>query len=269
VADEPFSLGFEEPSALYESPSQRARIFTESWVAAYLFCPNCGAARIAKHPNNAPVADFYCAECAEQFELKSKKGRIGPKVADGAYGAKLQRLASDTNPNLVLMNYDLARFQVSDLFFVPKHFFTPEIIEARPPLAATARRAGWIGSNILLREVPASGKVWFVKEGHALARDEVLAQWRATLFLREAGAAARGWLIEVMKCVEAIGREAFTLADVYAFEDRLSGVYPGNRHVRPKIRQQLQVLRDRGWLEFLGRGRYRMRGRGFEPAGRS
>jgi type II restriction enzyme len=31
-----------------------------------------------------------------------------------------------------------------------------------------------------------------------------------------------------------------------------------NRHVRQKIRQQLQVLRDRGYLEFKGKGRYRV-----------
>ena len=123
-------------------------MFTESWVAAYLFCPNCGARRIGRHPNNAPVADFHCAECHEDFELKSKKGAMGPKVADGAYGAKLRRLASAANPNLALLSYDLARFAVTDLFFVPKQFFTPEIIEERPQLAATARRAGWIGSNI-------------------------------------------------------------------------------------------------------------------------
>jgi type II restriction enzyme len=56
------------------------------------------------------------------------------------------------------------------------------------------------------------------------------------------------------------GRESFSLADMYAFEARLGGLYPGNRHVREKIRQQLQVLRDRGWLEFMGRGRYWVRG---------
>jgi hypothetical protein len=31
-------------------------------------------------------------------------------------------------------------------------------------------------------------------------------RWRDTLFLREEGLAARGWLIEVMRCVERIGR---------------------------------------------------------------
>jgi type II restriction enzyme len=255
----PFSLGFEEPGAGYVSGSQRARIFTESWVAAHLFCPSCGARRVTRFLANRPVADFHCASCLEEFELKSQRGRFGPKVLDGAYGAKLERLASDISPNLMLMTYDLARFSVTDLFFVPKQFFTARIIEARPALKPTARRAGWIGSKIVLRDVPESGKVWLVRSGEVLPRGDVLARWRSTLFLRDASAGARGWLIEVMKCAEALGRESFELADMYGFEDRLSPIYPGNNNVRPKIRQQLQVLRDRGWLEFLGRGRYRVR----------
>jgi type II restriction enzyme len=46
----------------------------------------------------------------------------------------------------------------------------------------------------------------------------------------------------------------FTLDDVYAHEASLSAHFPGNSNGRPKIRQQLRVLRDRGWLEFSGRG---------------
>ena len=44
----------------------------------------------------------------------------------------------------------------------------------------------------------------------------------------------------------------------YALEDNLSRLHPANRHVRDKIRQQLQILRDLGLLEFLGGG-YRLR----------
>jgi type II restriction enzyme len=150
-----------------------------------------GAARLARYANNRPLANFHCETCRAEFELKSKKGRFGPKVADGAYGAKLARLASDTNPNLVLMNYDLARFGVTDLFFVPKHFFVREIIEERPPLAPTARRVGWIGSNILLREVPASGKVWFVREGEIADRAQVLEQWRSPALRLRSGRSSR------------------------------------------------------------------------------
>jgi type II restriction enzyme len=56
-----------------------------------------------------------------------------------------------------------------------------------------------------------------------------------------------------------IGGDVFTLDDVYAFEARLAAIYPGNNNIRPKIRQQLQVLRDQGYLAFVGRGRYRVR----------
>ncbi|MBE7219678.1 MAG: restriction endonuclease, partial [Caulobacteraceae bacterium] len=121
---------------------------------------------------------------------------------------------------------------------------------------------GWVGCNILLGEVPEAGKVAVIREGVALPKAEVLARFRETLFLREAGSGARGWLIEVLKVVERIGAPAFSLDDVYAAEDRLARLYPGNSNVRPKIRQQLQVLRDRGLLVFEGRGRYRLAGRG-------
>ena len=80
---------------------------------------------------------------------------------------------------------------------------------------------------------------------------------RRLLHLRDEGLKARGWLLAVMGAVEAVGRPEFTLAEVYAQEGRLAALYPGNNNVRPKIRQQLQVLRDRGWLAFDGRGRYR------------
>ena len=39
----------------------------------------------------------------------------------------------------------------------------------------------------------------------------------------------------------------------------LARMHPENRHVRDKIRQQLQVLRDKGFLEFVGRGEYGVR----------
>jgi type II restriction enzyme len=81
------------------------------------------------------------------------------------------------------------------------------------------------------------------------------------MFLRDSALNARGWLLAVMRAVEAVGRPEFTLDDVYAHEAALSALYPDNRNVRPKIRQQLQMLRDRGWLEFTARrGTYRLTG---------
>lgn len=252
-------LGFEESQAAYSSGSQNARVWTESWVNAWAYCPHCGNQKISQFPNNSPVADFFCTQCKEEYELKSKKGKFGPKVSDGAYSSKCDRLAASNNPNLLLMNYDRQALAVVDLLIVPKHFFAINIIEQRKPLSLTARRAGWVGSNILLSRVPESGKIHIVMNGVVRPKDLVLEEWRKTLFLRQESPETRGWLLDVMKCVETLGKQEFSLDEVYQFEQHLSQLYPDNQNVRPKIRQQLQYLRDRGFVEFIGRGQYRLK----------
>lgn len=233
-------------------------MLTESWAAKFAFCPNCGCERLTKFPNNTPVADLYCISCQEEFELKSQKAEFGSKVMDGAFRAMTTRLASNNNPNLMLMNYGIES-GVRNLLVVPRHFFVQDIIEERKPLAPTARRAGWIGCNILLSRIPEAGKIYIVRDAVVVERNIILDQWKAMAFLREEASASRSWLWSVLKCVEELKSQEFDLSQVYDFEARLSGMYPMNRHVRQKIRQQLQVLRDRGVIEFLGRGHYRMR----------
>ena len=67
-------------------------------------------------------------------------------------------------------------------------------------------------------------------------------------------------LSRICALTEASGADVFTLKDFNSrFEDELAALHPNNKHVRAKIRQQMQVLRDRSALEFLGRGRYRIR----------
>jgi type II restriction enzyme len=45
--------------------------------------------------------------------------------------------------------------------------------------------------------------------------------------------------------------------DQRAFEGELAAKHPENHNIRAKIRQQLQVFRDLGFIEFLGSGEYR------------
>lgn len=250
-------LGFEEEAVAFEHASQNARIWTEGWVSRELYCLNCGADNLSQLPNNSPVADFACASCAEEYELKSKAGKIGGRIVDGAHKTMLERLSANNNPNLIVLGYHRQEQRVSSLAVVPKQFFVPSTIEKRKPLAATARRAGWIGCNILLSQIPEVGKVVVIRDGALQPKEIVLERWKQTCFLRDESVAARGWLIEVMRCVELLDKPEFQLAEIYAFEPQLQRLYPDNQHVREKMRQQLQVLRDGGFVEFLGRGRYR------------
>ena len=65
--------------------------------------------------------------------------------------------------------------------------------------------------------------------------------------------------MDVLNIVRRLGKTEFTNQDIYAFERELEHLHPGNRHVRDKIRQQLQVLRDTGFLEHIGHGEWRLK----------
>lgn len=243
----------------YKSLSQKIRVMTEYWVNQSVYCPNCGQSDIEKYGNNRPVADFYCKRCNEDFELKSKQKSITSKIVDGAYRTMLERLTSSSNPNFFLLNYDLLNLEVTNFFVIPKHFFVPEIIEKRNPLSVSARRSGWTGCNILLNSIPQTGKIFFVRNKRIEQKEKVLNEWNKTLFLRdEKKISAKGWLLDIMRCIDKLGKQEFTLNDVYAFENELSKLHTENRHVKDKIRQQLQFLRDKGYLEFISPGRYRL-----------
>jgi len=243
----------------YNSPSQKVRVLTEHWVNDSIFCPNCGRLRMDKYPNGKPVADFYCSGCREDYELKSKKSGIGVKIVDGAYRTMIERLMGDQNPNFFLLNYNPRSFEVKNFLVIPRHFFVPEIIEKRKPLSPSSERANWVGCNIILKSIPESGKIFYVRNGEVATVEKVRADWQKTLFLRgEKKLSVKGWLLDVMRCVDRLGAREFTLNEVYAFENELSRLHPENKHIRDKIRQQLQFLRDKNYLDFSGHGKYRL-----------
>ena len=67
----------------------------------------------------------------------------------------------------------------------------------------------------------------------------------------------RGRLLYVLNCINEIDGETFTLRDIYKYEDFLQSRHDDNNNVEAKIRQQLQFLRDKGFIEFVGRVVYR------------
>jgi len=241
----------------YKNQSQIARIITESWVQQEIFCPNCGD-KIESYKNNKPVADFYCKKCSDDFELKSKKGKIGKKITAGAYSKMIERLNSDQKPHFFFMGY-LATLFINDFFVVPKYFFIPEIIEKRKALAENAKRAGWVGSNILFFKIPTSGKIFYVENGKEILKKEVLRKWKKTAFLKKVKQPeSKGWILDIMNCIEILNKKEFLLDEIYQFEGDLKKIHPENNNIKAKIRQQLQFLRDKGYLKFIESGKYRL-----------
>ncbi|WP_037586695.1 DpnI domain-containing protein [Stenoxybacter acetivorans] len=244
----------------YQSSQQKIRVMTEAWLAENAYCVNCATHPIKKVENNQPVKDFYCPHCHEQFELKSKNSKqIGKVISDGAYRTMLDRIQALDNPNFLFLSYQKSDYSVHQLILIPKHFFSPEMIIRRKPLSPTARRAGWEGCNIDLRFVPMSGRIALIDRQQIIPPEQVYQQWQKNLFLRNEKVQSRGWLMAIMTCIDRLVENEFSLQQMYAFEAELQQLFPNNLHVKDKIRQQLQFLRDRNMIEFIGRGRYRKR----------
>ena len=241
----------------YKSASQIARVLTEDWLAHNMYCPICGELTIRRAEPNAPVKYFVCNNCKSQYELKSKKNdsdRFQSTVADGVYGTMIDRITSLDNPSFFFMHYN--RYEVNNLIIVPKCFFTPDIIEKRNALSNNARRAGWEGCNILMQRIPATAKIPIILNGVTMPVADVISKYKRVYSLQTKSMESRGWLVDTLHLVERL-EETFTLKQMYDFCDELKIKHPNNNHIKDKIRQQLQYLRDKGFVEFKGNGVYK------------
>ncbi len=178
---------------------------------------------------------------------------------DAAYSEMKHAIVQDRTPNLYVMQYDAVEWTVRAVILIPHFAFTLSAVERRKPLAPTARRAGWVGCNILLDKIPNDARIPIVERGVAQEPSDVRQAYERLRPLEKLKVEKRGWTLDVLSVVRALGRTEFSLANVYDHGDELQKLHPKNAHIHDKIRQQLQVLRDLGLLEFLGGGFYRFR----------
>jgi type II restriction enzyme len=218
----------------------------------------CTSDRLTSSKVNTQAIDFVCPECAESFQLKSFKTWNRRKIVDAAYDSMLRAIRSDRAPNLLIMQYS-SDWLIRNLLLVPHAFFTETVIEKRPPLSSGARRAGWVGCNILLERIPEDGKISIVSEGSAVAEQQVRHEFSRIRKLAEVPPTVRGWTLDVLGVIRKLGKSNFSLREVYLFEADLQRLHPKNQNVRPKIRQQLQVLRRLGLISFTSPGSYEVR----------
>jgi type II restriction enzyme len=242
----------------YKSGAQIARVVTEDWAAREMYCPACESDRLTQSKANTPAIDLECPGCNQLFQLKSQKSWNPRKLVDAGYDAMIRSIRADRVPNLLVLQYS-SSWLVRNLLLIPRVFFSESVVEKRKPLAVGARRAGWIGCNILLSQIAADGKIELVSDGSPVAEHKVRNEFSRIRKLAEVPPSVRGWAVDVLRLVRRLGKSRFSLGEIYDFESELQAAHPLNRNVRPKIRQQLQVLRDLGLIEFATRGTYRIR----------
>ncbi len=241
----------------YKSASQQARVITEAWTSSNMYCPACVCNYLLKTKDNTAVVDFLCEKCDSQFQLKATSKLIGRKIVDAAYDGMINAIKENHLPHLLLLSYDNYKATVNDLMVIPGFCFPASAIEARKPLKPTARRAGWIGCNIILDLIPPEARIKIIQSGNIIPKISVRKGFRSVEPLADLSFKKRGWTLDVLTVLRSLPKREFTIDEAYSFEDVLSQRHPENLHIKAKIRQQLQILRDVGYLKFVKRGQYR------------
>lgn len=114
-----------------------------------------------------------------------------------------------------------------------------------------------VGCNILISDIPKQGKIFIVDRQHLRNKEDVINDYQLIKNMQTNNINNRGWLFDVLNCINEIPDKEFKLNDVYRFIEVLKEKHINNNHIEAKIRQQLQLLRDKGYIEFLERGHYR------------
>lgn len=138
----------------FSSATQGARVILETWASFNLYCLSCEADSLDRLADNTPVADFACVVCAARYQLKGKNGRFGPRITGAAYAPLAEAAAAGTVPEHILVEYDTRFGTVVFVDAIPGRLITPERIIPRKKLGPNARRAGWQGCNIDIKDLP-------------------------------------------------------------------------------------------------------------------
>jgi type II restriction enzyme len=242
----------------YKSGSQRARVSTEPWGEANLYCPACESPKINSLPTGTQAVDFSCPACASRYQLKSSANKFGNRVIDGAYAPMHRAITADQTPNMFFLHYKLPQLTVESVLLIPRFAFSLSCVEKRPPLSSKAVRAGYVGCYFVLDRIPQDARIPIVQNARPVDSSQVRRAYAKIRSLETITVEKRGWTLDVLQVVQSLSKLEFALADVYAHSGALAKLHPNNAHVRDKIRQQLQVLRDLGLLKFLGDGSYRL-----------
>jgi type II restriction enzyme len=244
-------------AAGYTSQLQVSRVLSERWFQCNGYCLSCDSDHLRQTPANTKASDFVCEACDERYELKTFRSRPAKRLVDGAYSALMSRIQSGSVPTLMLLERNES-WQIQALTAIHHLFLTKEVVEERKPLSPTARRAGWTGCNIRLDLIAADAQIQVVRGRSPADPQTVRARFQQFNRLKDIQPSSRGWVTLTLRIIRGLRQQEFSIGELYAAEPVFSAAYPDNNNIRAKIRQQLQVLRDLGYLEFCGRGVYKL-----------
>ncbi|WP_216824935.1 DpnI domain-containing protein [Roseovarius sp. EL26] len=131
--------------------------FGEAFVAKNCQCPSCkrnGTQKLL--PTNFKCADIICDFCGYLSQVKTARSKninvLPDTILGAAWNVQNERMQSGIYFSLfvVLVNEETRHHSI---FFLSKDLQTPDMFVPRKPLSSTAKRAGWQGFKLDIKNL--------------------------------------------------------------------------------------------------------------------
>jgi type II restriction enzyme len=135
----------------------------EKAVREQVSCPRCGRSRhLAPLRANFPCADLICKFCGflaqvKTYNLKTPSDALPRRIPGAGWRVQHEQIMAGIYHGLYLVGYRDSRLVRID--YVPAHILqaSPDVFEPRKALSPKAKRAGWIGFEYNIEQLPAIG----------------------------------------------------------------------------------------------------------------
>lgn len=246
-----------ETEEKFVTSAQKVKAQAKEWFLKNAYCPECSGGLDAV-ADEEEMGLYECEKCKKTYIFRPLK-EISDKFLGGSYSFYAKAMDKGTFPSFFLLSYD-ENLEVTNLLFIPSYYIVKDMIKKRKPLGKDSRKPGWEGTTIVITDVPEAGKIWIIKDKNVIDKKEVSEKIKKTEFFNNyRNTKFKNWTFMVMKALENLEKEEFTVNDLCDLEKSVKRKFPGNTPLKIKasIRQKLQMLRDYGYIEFLGEGIYR------------
>ena len=135
----------------------------ERAVREKVSCPRCGRVRhLTPLQANFPCADLICKFCGflaqvKTYTLKTPSNALPTRIPGAGWKVQHEQIMAGIYHGLYLVGYRGKRLVRID--YVPAHILqgSPDVFEPRRALSAKAKRAGWLGFEYNIEQLPTIG----------------------------------------------------------------------------------------------------------------
>jgi type II restriction enzyme len=131
----------------------------EIYIKNNLQCQRCNIQDFDKCKTNEPSKDLVCNNCGQRYQIKAANSKTkknddnSMKIMGGEYSTTINNINQEIDYLIIIYENNTNTYKIKNIYYIKKENITTNCIVPRKPLSQNAKRAGWQGCYIMLKNI--------------------------------------------------------------------------------------------------------------------